>query len=68
MPSPPPPGLGCAQEEVFCDEFHLADLRVYENCVKLVKVGGVRGVPWVSGVLWVRGVPTIFCVASVLTA
>ena len=25
------------QEEVFCDEFHLVDLRVYENCKKVVK-------------------------------
>lgn len=24
-------------EEVFCDEFHLVDLRVYENCKKVVK-------------------------------
>lgn len=22
---------------MFCDEFHLADLRVYDNCVRLVK-------------------------------
>ena len=25
------------QEEVFCDEFHLVDLRVYENCKTVVK-------------------------------
>ncbi|GAB4820487.1 hypothetical protein N2152v2_007533 [Parachlorella kessleri] len=24
-------------EDVFCDEFHLADLRVYDNCTKLVQ-------------------------------
>ncbi len=23
------------QEEEFCDEFHLVDLRVYENCKKV---------------------------------
>ena len=27
----------CVQEEAFCDEFHLAVLRVYENCTKLVQ-------------------------------
>jgi hypothetical protein len=27
----------CLQEEMFCDEFHLVDLRVYENCKKVVK-------------------------------
>lgn len=26
-----------AQEEMFCDEFHLVDLRVYENCKTVVK-------------------------------
>jgi GDP-D-mannose 3',5'-epimerase len=26
-----------AQEEAFCDEFHLVDLRVYDNCKKVVK-------------------------------
>lgn len=25
------------QEEVFCDEFHLVDLRVYDNCKKVVR-------------------------------
>ena len=25
------------QEEMFCDEFHLVDLRVYENCKTVVK-------------------------------
>ena len=25
------------QEAVFCHEFHLADLRVYDNCKKVVK-------------------------------
>ncbi len=25
------------QEELFCDEFHLVDLRVYDNCKKVVK-------------------------------
>ena len=25
------------QEELFCDEFHLVDLRVYDNCKKIVK-------------------------------
>jgi len=24
-------------EEIFCDEFHLVDLRVYDNCVKVVQ-------------------------------
>ena len=24
-------------EEVFCDEFHLADLRVFDNCLKVCK-------------------------------
>lgn len=24
------------QEEIFCDEFHLVDLRVYDNCKKVV--------------------------------
>ncbi len=32
LPSPLP-GL---QEESFCDEFHLVDLRVFENCKKVV--------------------------------
>ena len=31
------PGTLLAQEEVFCDEFHLVDLRVYDNCKKVVK-------------------------------
>ena len=26
-----------SQEEMFCDEFHLVDLRVYENCKTVVK-------------------------------
>lgn len=25
------------QEEIFCNEFHLVDLRVYDNCRKIVK-------------------------------
>ena len=25
------------QEELFCDEFHLVDLRVFDNCQKVVK-------------------------------
>jgi len=25
------------QEEVFCDEFHLVDLRVYDNCKRVVQ-------------------------------
>ena len=25
------------QESMFCDEFHLVDLRVYENCKRVVK-------------------------------
>ena len=25
------------QEELFCDEFHLVDLRVFDNCRKVVK-------------------------------
>ena len=25
------------QESIFCHEFHLADLRVYDNCKKVVK-------------------------------
>ena len=33
----PLPVAYCVQEDVFCDEFHLADLRVYENCTKLVQ-------------------------------
>lgn len=32
-----PHGGHVVQEEVFCDEFHLADLRVYDECTKLVK-------------------------------
>ncbi len=24
------------QEEMFCDEFHLVDLRVYDNCKKVI--------------------------------
>lgn len=27
----------CLQEEVFCDEFHLVDLRVFDNCKKLTE-------------------------------
>jgi GDP-D-mannose 3', 5'-epimerase len=26
-----------SQEEAFCDEFHLVDLRVYDNCKKVVE-------------------------------
>lgn len=25
------------QEDLFCDEFHLVDLRVYDNCRKIIK-------------------------------
>lgn len=25
----------CLKEEMFCDEFHLVDLRVFENCKKV---------------------------------
>jgi GDP-D-mannose 3',5'-epimerase len=25
-----------SQEEEFCDEFHLVDLRVYDNCKRVV--------------------------------
>lgn len=28
-------GVGVAQEEMFCDEFMLVDLRVFENCKKV---------------------------------
>lgn len=35
--SPSPELSRLLQEEVFCDEFHLVDLRVYENCKKVVK-------------------------------
>ena len=27
--------LVCVQEEMFCDEFHLVDLRVFDNCKKV---------------------------------
>lgn len=46
------------QEEAFCDEFHLVDLRVYDNCKKVV-----RGCEHVfnlaadmGGAWWLRGV------------
>lgn len=38
FPSPPAP-LN-KQEEMFCDEFILSDLRLFENCAKVLKVGG----------------------------
>ena len=31
----PPPAL--PQEEIFCDEFHLVDLRVFDNCLKVAQ-------------------------------
>jgi len=31
------PNRNGLQEELFCDEFHLVDLRVYDNCKKIVK-------------------------------
>ena len=30
------PPLPRSQEEEFCDEFHLVDLRVYDNCKRVV--------------------------------
>ena len=32
-------------EEMFCDEFHLVDLRVYENCKK-VRPCCILSLPW----------------------
>lgn len=29
-------GILPLQEEIFCDEFHLVDLRVFDNCKKMV--------------------------------
>ena len=34
--APHPPPTPQTQEEWFCDEFHLADLRVFDNCKKVV--------------------------------
>ena len=28
-------GRGRVQEDMFCNEFHLVDLRVYDNCLKV---------------------------------
>ena len=53
------------QEEVFCDEFHLVDLRVYDNCKKVVRgcehvfnlaadMGGAWWFESVKHAAWVR--------------
>jgi len=36
VPNPPSSSTRALQEESFCDEFHLVDLRVFENCKKVV--------------------------------
>ena len=32
----PPSQHTTPQEDIFCDEFHLVDLRVFDNCAKVV--------------------------------
>jgi nucleoside-diphosphate-sugar epimerase len=36
-PHPPPTFTPPPQEEEFCDEFHLVDLRLFDNCRKVVE-------------------------------
>ncbi len=35
--------MGCRAEEMFCDEFHLVDLRVADNCKKVTRFCTPRG-------------------------